>query len=261
MRHKLRPFMLKVEAGEDLAPHLSDEVNTKGIDLRNPDRRSRRQDIDMVLTRDGLHHFHIGTPGPGNPKGRSDVLVFAEVLEEEFRVIALSDHRTFERESKEQERFFNICLSYMAKDVPPGVGFMANLVQSSGHSFMFTVFADKCEAEMERLDPFLDDQAIIDKLYNGQPIERDGQPISRPSSPLLTWYFDDLRFGILDKRTMVFFCVFPYFHGSECIGGFKELVFSSHPVSGIRSPAPPLILDSLNDSVEFAELRFSSDQS
>lgn len=114
--------MLKVEAGKDLTPHLSDEVNRKGVVLRRPGKPGRREDIDMILTREGLHHFHVGKHGPGNVKGRSDALVLAEVLENEFRIVALSDHRAFERGSPEQERFFNICHSYMAEDVPAGVG-------------------------------------------------------------------------------------------------------------------------------------------
>lgn len=210
-RHRLRPLMLKVEAGKDLTPHLSNEVNRRGVVLRKPGKPGRREDIDMILTREGLHHFHVGKHGPGNLKGRSDALVFAEVLEKEFRIVALSDHWAFERGSPEQERFFNICHSYMAKDVPPGVGFMANPVQSSGHSAMLTVFADYCEDKMQELDPQLDDPAYVDKLYNDQSIERDGQPIGRPPNPLLTWHFEDLRFGVLDRRTMVFFCIFAYF--------------------------------------------------
>jgi hypothetical protein len=99
----------------------------------------------------------------------------------------------------------------MAKDVPPGVGFMANPVQSSGHSAMLTVFADYCEDKMQELDPQLDDAAYVDKLYNDQLIERDGQPIGRPPNPLLTWHFEDLRLGVLDRRTTVFLCIFAYF--------------------------------------------------
>ena len=109
-RHRLRPLMPEVEAGKDLTPHLSDEVNRKGVVLRKPGKPGRREDIDMILTREGLHHFHVGKHGPGNLKGRSDALVFAEVLEKEFRIVALSDHRAFERGSSEQERFFNIAI-------------------------------------------------------------------------------------------------------------------------------------------------------
>jgi hypothetical protein len=210
-RSKLQPFLDKVVAGRDLTPHLSDLVNTKGVILPGARPADKGKDIDMVLTRQGLHHFHVGVAGPGNRKGRSGSLVFAEVLEKEFRIVAIADHRAFERGSAQQLNFFRICLSYMAKDIPPGQGFMPNPVMASGHSMLVTGFADRCEDEMLRLDPLLDDSAFIDKLYNGQPILIDGNPVARPANSSMVWYFDDLRFGILDTKTMVFFWIFPFF--------------------------------------------------
>jgi hypothetical protein len=184
---------------------------TKGVILPGANPADRRKDIDTVLTRDGLHHFHVSVVGPGNPKGRSGALVFAEVLEKEFKIVALSDHRAFEHGSPEQLRFFQICTAYVAKDVPAGQAFMANPVMSSGHSMVVTLFADKCEDQIEKIDPQLDDPAYVDRLYNDQPIMRDGKPVARPSKPLLTWHFDDLKFGIMDRRTKVFFCIYQFF--------------------------------------------------
>jgi hypothetical protein len=51
---------------------------------------------------------------------------------------------------------------------------------------------------------------IIDRLYNDQPIVIDGQPVTKPAIPSMAWHFEDLKFGILDKRTMVFFCLLPF---------------------------------------------------
>ena len=150
---RLRPLLKKVESGKNLTPHLSNLVMTKGVVLPGANPADRGKDIDAVLTRQGLHHFHVGGVGPGNPKGRSGLLVFAEVLDKEFRIVAISDHRAFARGSPEQLRFFNICSAYVAKDVPPGQAFMANPVISSGHSMIVTLFADHCEAQIERLDP------------------------------------------------------------------------------------------------------------
>jgi hypothetical protein len=208
---KLQQFLRKVEAGEDLTPHLSDLVKTKGVILPGASPADRGKDIDGVLTRDGLHHFHIGTTGAGNPKGRSAALVFAEVLEAEFRIVAISGHGAFAHGSSEQLRFFGICRAYIARDVPPGQSFMANPVMSSGHSMIVTMFAYECADQMETLDPQLDDRAFIDRLYGDQPILRDGQPVARPPNPSLTWHFEDLKFGILDRRTKVFFCIYPFF--------------------------------------------------
>lgn len=207
-QEKLRSLLEKVATGKDLTPYLSDLVNTAGVALRGARRSVQRPDVDMVLTRHGLHHFHIGAITPNNPKGRSGALVFAEVLEDEFRIIAISDHRAFKQESAEHLRFFRICQSYIAKDVPPEQAFMPNPVMSSGHSMLVTLFANKCEDEIKRLDRLLDDPAFIDKLYGEQ---RDAQPIARPTNPSLEWHFEDLQFGILDRQTMVFFCFFPLF--------------------------------------------------
>jgi hypothetical protein len=211
MRPSLQPFLSKVAAGKDLTPHLSDLVNKKGVILPGARPADRGKDIDMVLTRQGLHHFHIGISASGNRKGRSGSLVFAEVLEKEFRVVAIADHRAFARGSAEQVRFFQVCHSYMAKDIPPGQAFMANPVMASGHSMFVTFFADRCGDEILRLDTLLDDPAFIDKLYNDQPILRDGKPVARPANPSMAWHFEDLRFGLLDRQTMVFFCIFTYF--------------------------------------------------
>jgi hypothetical protein len=201
----------KVESGEDLGPHLSYLVDTTGVILPGADSADKRGDIDAILTRYGMHHFHIGVTSPQNPKGRSGTLIFAEVLETEFRIIAIADHRMFNEGSPEQRDFSRICLSYCARDIPPGSGFMLNPVMSSGHSAVIMMFGLKCNAEIKRLDSQLDDPVFIDGLYGGQPILRDGQPVQRPTKPSLAWHFNDLSFGILDRRTKVFFNIFPYF--------------------------------------------------
>jgi hypothetical protein len=185
-------------------------VRTKGIVLPGAAPEDRGKDIDMVLTRQGLHHFHTGTATATNPKGRSGNLVFAEVLEHEFRVVAIADHRVFEAESPERLRFFEVCRAYMAKDIPPGQAFMANPVMASGHSMLVTLFADRCENEIRRIDPLLDDEDFINKLYSEQPILRNAQLVHGPARPSLNWHFEDLRFGILDSSTVVFFCLFPF---------------------------------------------------
>lgn len=208
---RLRPFLLKVAAGTNLAPHLSGHVMKKGIILPGASPADRGKDIDMVLTREGLHHFHIGAATPANPKGRSGSLLFAEVLEREFIIVAIAGHGVFEDGSTERLQFFEGCHAYMAKDFPPGQAFMANPVISSGHSMLVTLFADRCEDEIGRIDPLLDDVAFIDELYQGASVLRDGKPVIRPKKPALKWHFEDLQFGIFDSSTMVFFCIFPFF--------------------------------------------------
>lgn len=210
-KSRLQPLLQKVETGDDLGAHLSYLVDTKGIILPGANSLERGKDIDAILTRYGIHHFHVGEVSPNNPKGRSDILVFAEVQEKEFRIIAITDHNVFKLGSVEQCDFSRICLSYIEKDIPPGSGFMLNPVMSSGHSVIVMMFGRYCEGEIKRLDPLLDDPKFIDDLYCKQPILRNGLIVRRPKNPRLVWHFEDLDFGILDKRTMVFFNLSPYF--------------------------------------------------
>lgn len=210
-RQKLQSFLLKVAAGKDLTPNLSDLVMKKGVILPGASPADQGKDIDMVLTREGLHHFHIGFPSSSNPRGRSGTLLFAEVLDREFRIVAISDHQVFQPGSTERLQFFEICRSYMAKDIRPGQAFMANPVMSSGHSLAVTLFGDRCEDEIDRIDPLLEDAEFIDNLYKDHTILRNAELITRPTKPSLKWHFEDLQFGILDSSTKVFFCLFPFF--------------------------------------------------
>jgi hypothetical protein len=88
-------------------------------------------------------------------------------METEFRIIAIADHRMFNQGSREQRDFSRICLSYCARDIPPGSGFTLNPVMSSGYSAVIMMFGLKCNAEIKRLDSQLDDPVFIDCLYGG----------------------------------------------------------------------------------------------
>lgn len=208
---RIRMLLQKVEEGDDLTPHLSYLIDTKGVILPGAGPAEQGKDIDSVLTRYGMHHFHTGEITPQSPKGRSGMLVFAEVTASEFRIVAIANHQAFKAETSEQHALSRICMSYCARDIPQASGFMLNPVTSSGHSAIVMMFGLKCQAEIERLDPLLDDASFIDKLYGGQPILREGRPVERSANPLLVWHFNDLEFGILDQSTMVFFNLFPYF--------------------------------------------------
>jgi hypothetical protein len=157
---RLQPLLKRVEAGADLTPHLSDLVMTKGVVLPGANPADRGKDIDGVLTRHGLHHFHVGDVDPGNPKGRSGVLIFAEVLDKEFRIVATSDHSAFERGSTEQLRFFGICRAYVEKDIPHGQAYMANPIWPTPSCRPVTQCLSQCSRanariKLRHLTPFL----------------------------------------------------------------------------------------------------------
>lgn len=212
-RWRLRPLLDKVESGEDLTPHLSELTRKRGLVLAEASRRKdgRRDDIDAVLIHHGLHHFHVGAIDFHNPKGRSGMLVFAEVMEKEFRIVAISDHSAFKRGSPEFQRIFQIASAYVAKDIPRDQAFMSNPVMSSGHAMVVVMFGHRCEDQIGRLDPLLDDPVYIDRLFEEHSIFRDGERVRRPRNPSFNWSFEDLRFGFLERTTKTFFCLSPFF--------------------------------------------------
>ena len=159
----------------------------------------------------GLHHFHVGVRDLRNPKGRSGTLVFADVLPGEFRVVAIANHLALQRDTGEHKEFFRTCLSYISKDIPPGSAFMPNPVLTSGRSMIAWAFARKCQDLIEQIDPRLDDPVFITSLYSQQNGAGDAPSVAMPRRSNMVWHFKDIVFGILDKESMVFFKLLPYF--------------------------------------------------
>jgi hypothetical protein len=157
----------------------------------------------MVLNRLGLHHFHVATATPSNPKGRGNHLVFGQVSETEFTIVAISDHDAFKLGSPESLRFHQTCESYICREMEPGAAYMLGPVMSSGHPVDLVKFADACSLRMEQLDPLLETPDLIDQIYTDQTVER-------PTKPKFRWDFQDLNFGLLETRTNVFFCFYRF---------------------------------------------------
>ncbi|MCP1239219.1 MULTISPECIES: hypothetical protein [Acetobacter] len=196
-------FIQKVATGQDLTPHLSNLVRTKGIVMPDASISEKGKDLDKVLIRHGLHHFHIGEMNAQNPMGRSGTLVFAEVFEKEFRIIAIADHKAFMIDTKEHKKFSSICYSYLSSQ--SSQGFLTNPIMSSGHSYMISMYAKQCQKYIENKDAHLDENGFIDRLFKGHPVQK-------PSKPDLRWYFNDLNLGILEYRSRSFFCAHSYFN-------------------------------------------------
>lgn len=89
-RVDLDALIVKIEAGEDLGPHLSRRVWT-GHDPNAPSL-SAREDRDLLLADWGVHHLHL-TPAHG------DHLVFAVFRPRDAYLIGLYGHRDWARRS------------------------------------------------------------------------------------------------------------------------------------------------------------------
>ncbi len=201
---QLRPLIGKAERGQSLAPHLSSLINTLGFAMPEVSAEKRRLEKDGVLTKMGLHHFHVGVVTGLNPSGRSGRLVFADVTDDEFKIIAISDHDAFNIGSNEWTRLFGISNRYIQSQLPAGTAYMAYPTVSSGHPLELVVYADRCDDLMTRTDSCLDDRTFVERLY----IENDAAPdkdLHRPLKPMLKWHFENRDFGVLETKTRLFF--------------------------------------------------------
>lgn len=204
IRSHIRPLARKVERGQDLTPHLSGLVHTLGFAMPDSSNEKRQLVMDRVLIQSGLHHFHVGAGTAGNPLGRSGRLVFADVTDDEFKIIAISDHDAFKIGSAEWEKLFGISNRYIQSQVPPGAAYMAYPTMSSGHPMELVCYADYCDETMTRLDPCLDDPAFVNRLYSENEAVAD-HDIKCPAKPNLKWHFENRDFGVLEMKMRVFF--------------------------------------------------------
>jgi hypothetical protein len=207
MRTEIEPLAGKVERGHDLRAHLSSLVNTLGFAMPNVPAEKRRNVRDAVLAKTGLHHFHVGPVNAANPRGRSGRLVFAEVTDDEFRIIAISGHNAFKIGSEEWTRLFGISRTYIQSQVPGGGPHMAHPVMSNGDSMALFTYAMHCEELMMRVDSQLDDPAFADELYSLRRVA-DGRDLQRPRKATFRWCFSACDLGVAETKSEVFFPIY-----------------------------------------------------
>lgn len=189
INHGFKVFLEKVTRGEDLTPHLSELVKSNGYVMGSPKdgdaSKVREDDKDMILIRTGFHHFHVGVPDAGNPKGRSKFIIFAKVSDENFTVISICSHEAFDRKTDEFRRFMHGSDSYVQRNMSPGVLYMNNPVTASGHSDELADHAIYCLHQIRRHGDSIEDEVFVRKLFN----ERSIKP---PKKLKLKWHFEHL---------------------------------------------------------------------
>jgi hypothetical protein len=92
---RLDRLVEKIEAGEDLTPHLSRAVRVvHHDDAATP--HHRRPDLDLLLAAWGIHHLHLGTETePDGFVARSSELLFALVTASDAYLIGIFDHQSW----------------------------------------------------------------------------------------------------------------------------------------------------------------------
>ncbi|WP_320709346.1 hypothetical protein [Enterobacter sp. 302C9] len=203
MHPDIKVFLDKVIKGNDLNPYLSERVRTHGVILPGASSKNAGKDIDTLVLREGLYHFHFAPKNNKNPKGRSNYLIFADVSKDTFTIVAIAPHSVFDHNSEDAQRFFDIRRRYLERDIPNDQPYMLNPVMTTGHTLEIFSYAIHCENTINALDPKLNEPDFISQLYADGVLQYPS--LEQPKKPDLIWFFYDLNLGILEKKKGHFF--------------------------------------------------------
>lgn len=193
----------KVKRGDDLTPHLSLKVGTRGFTpaAHGPTGgASRWEEKDFVLNTKGFHHFHLGSViEPAGHIKRSDVVLFAHVTRAAYTVIGLFDHSVFDDANpgltSERQRLLQQHEEFVFDGLPMGSVVVANPIATSGHSLGCVFQAQHFARIIGRIDPKLDNPQFVESLLY------DGTGAKRPKRLKLHWILKHLDLILSDGQT------------------------------------------------------------
>jgi hypothetical protein len=94
----VKALIAKIEAGDDLTPHLSTRIR-QGYETPQPGRLQRQRDLDLMLADWNVHHLHLSTKiRPDGFVERGDPVLFAAVTPDNAYAIGLFPHCAWTRE-------------------------------------------------------------------------------------------------------------------------------------------------------------------
>jgi hypothetical protein len=98
---ELAELVRKMQAGEDLTPHLSERVETAFIsEQQRPSlpEGQRDNDHDRMLAAWGIHHLHLSSaPGPGRFNARGGDLLYAMFQPDDAYLLGFYNHSDWSR--------------------------------------------------------------------------------------------------------------------------------------------------------------------
>ncbi len=193
----------KVRAGDDLTPHLSSLVHSKGYtpkDRISSGEADQWDDKDFLLNAMGFHHLHLGE-GAG---GRSDEVIFIRVTRDELHAIAIFDHSVFySNESDEDEmtpertRLWKIYDEITTSGMAPGTVYLSNSITTSGHPLHIHTICNQYTHILNEIDSKIEDRDFLTDIY-----ESTSTP--SPKNNKLRWCLNDLDLGLMDKDSNFF---------------------------------------------------------
>ncbi len=210
-KHKpqIESFLEKVRNGQDLTPHLSLQVHSRGYTPASSEKVAnvdKWADKDFLLNVMGYHHFHLGTKleASGHVE-RTDDVIFAHITREKFNMVAFFDHSVFEKHqsgstrlTSERERLWKIFDKRNRLGLPQGSIIAPSMITTSGHALNHVNIAIDYASVVREIDPQLDQKEFIKSLYENKNLEI-------PPKPKVKWHLNYLDLGLLDEKNGFFF--------------------------------------------------------
>jgi hypothetical protein len=202
-REALYALAVKIEAGDDLTPYLSEKIHKFGyVSPKKRKRKSRGvewRDKDYVLNAFDIHHLHLKPTG-------TEELLYVSFSRTDALLVMLGDHDSFDdgtlaqavtecrvgtalelkgirlgrrpndmREQNQLQRH-GFSTAYPVGDR----AIMGALLSSAGTAVRHTLHANRVLRALKRIEPQLDSLSFRDKLF-----EHSGRPC--PASPVFQW--------------------------------------------------------------------------
>ncbi len=199
----IKYLLNKVEKGENLTPHLSLKIHSKGFSLPYPNKHDRWEDKDFLLNAMGFHHFHLGTNiEEGGFITRTDEVLFAQVTHDLFKAVAIINHSVFESDdgqlTPERSRLWSIFDKYTTQGHEPGTVVLSTVITFSGHPIHIMSLTQSYSYIVTQIDPKLDDPEFVNSMFKDSSI-------AAPNKPKIEWMINASGLGIYERKTETFF--------------------------------------------------------
>lgn len=216
-KNEIQALINKVEKGEDLYPHLSLRVASKGYTAKSRIEETDNcwEDKDFILNVMGFHHFHLDNTNVINNGflGRTNHVIFAKVQKDTFEIIGIFDHQVFESDTTsdqlniERQKMWDLCDKHSSIPLannPNGMIVMNRPITLSGNSVSTIRMVQNYMHVVKEIDPKIDTDEYVNLLYKEVSLPK-------PKKHKLKWAMNYMDLGLVDSSKNFFL----FRHGDE----------------------------------------------
>lgn len=125
-RHKIKPLLELVRAGQNITKYLSKRAHDEAFDVvKFRKTNSFNSFRDQILVCEGFYHIHL-EPFPK----RTDEVLIVDVTPATFEVVMVAKHNLFENDSLAMEEYDKFICNFVKSKYPDGSVFIGGGIQN-----------------------------------------------------------------------------------------------------------------------------------